>query len=166
MSVFAAKPWLGAYAPGVPTAVEEPTQTLVDMIEASVARFGEGVALEFFGATTSYQRLGEEISRVANGLSRLGVKAGDRVALVLPNCPQHVVAFYAILRLGAVAVEHNPLYTERELRHQFEDHGARVAIVWDKVYGDRARLPEGHGRDTASSPSTSPRPCRSASASP
>ncbi|MEB0303608.1 AMP-binding protein, partial [Mucilaginibacter sp. 5C4] len=81
-----------------------------------------------------YTQLGEQISRVANGLMRLGVKPGDRVALVLPNCPQHVVAFYAVLRLGAIVVEHNPLYTERELRHQFEDHGARVAIVWDKVY--------------------------------
>ena len=145
MSVFDARPWLNAYAPGVPTSIEVPTQTLVDMIEASVARFGQGVALDFFGATTTYQRLGEEISRVAGGLRRLGVKPGDRVALVLPNCPQHVVAFYAILRLGAIAVEHNPLYTERELRHQFEDHGAQVAIVWDKVYGAVRAFPKDMG---------------------
>ena len=52
---------------------------------------------------------------------------------MLPNCPQHIVAFYAILRLGAVVVEHNPLYTPRELRKQFEDHGAKHAIVWTKV---------------------------------
>ncbi|MEO6200605.1 MAG: long-chain-fatty-acid--CoA ligase [Cryobacterium sp.] len=142
MSVFDAKPWLSAYAPGVPTAVELGTQTLVDMIEDSASRFGDRVALDFFGATTGYQRLGEEIARVANGLRRLGVKAGDRVALVLPNCPQHVVAFYAILRLGAIAVEHNPLYTERELRHQFEDHGAEVAIVWDKVYATVRDFPK------------------------
>jgi long-chain acyl-CoA synthetase len=69
------------------------------------------------------------------------VRRGDRVALVLPNCPQHVVAFYAVLRLGAVVVEHNPLYTPRELRHQFEDHGARVAIVWDKVVPTVQDLP-------------------------
>ncbi|MDR0848388.1 MAG: AMP-binding protein, partial [Propionibacteriaceae bacterium] len=62
---------------------------------------------------------------------RLGVKAGDRVAIILPNCPQHVVAFYAIVRLGAIVVEHNPLYTARELRHMFEDHSARVVISWD-----------------------------------
>ena len=55
------------------------------------------------------------------------------MALILPNCPQHVVAFYAVLRLGAVVVEHNPLYTSRELRHQFEDHQARVVIAWDKA---------------------------------
>jgi len=69
------------------------------------------------------------------------VAAGDRVALILPNCPQHVVAFYAVLRLGAVVVEHNPLYTARELRHQFEDHGARVAIVWDKAAGAIREFP-------------------------
>ena len=134
MNAFANKPWLGAYAPGVPATITEPTETLVDMIEMSVRRFSGAVALDFFGATTSYANLGEQISRVANGLLRLGVKPGDRVALVLPNCPQHVVAFYAVLRLGAIVVEHNPLYTERELRHQFEDHGATVAVVWDKVH--------------------------------
>jgi len=145
MNVFAARPWLTAYAPGVPTAVEPATQTLVDMIDGSVARFGERIALDFFGATTSYARLGDQIARVANGLRRLGVKPGDRVALVLPNCPQHVVAFYAILRLGAIAVEHNPLYTQRELRHQFEDHGAKVAIVWDKVYATVRDFPQDMG---------------------
>ncbi|TFC59022.1 long-chain fatty acid--CoA ligase [Cryobacterium sp. TMT2-15-1] len=134
MNVFENKPWLGSYAPGVPSTIQEPTDTLCDMIETSARRFGSSVALDFFGATTTYAELGEQISRAANGLLRLGVKPGDRVALVLPNCPQHVVAFYAVLRLGAIVVEHNPLYTERELRHQFEDHGARVAIVWDKIY--------------------------------
>ena len=77
----------------------------------------------------------------AEGLRRLGVSAGDRVALVLPNCPQHVVAFYAVLRLGAIVVEHNPLYTPPELRHQFEDHGARVAIVWNSVADTVAEFP-------------------------
>ena len=60
---------------------------------------------------------------------------------MLPNCPQHVVAFYAALRLGAIVVEHNPLYTARELRHQFEDHGAKVAIVWDKTVDTIADFP-------------------------
>ncbi len=64
------------------------------------------------------------------------------MALVLPNCPQHVVAFYAVLRLGAIVVEHNPLYTEHELCHQFADHGAKVAIVWDKVADTVAAFPD------------------------
>ncbi|MET0974041.1 MAG: long-chain-fatty-acid--CoA ligase [Leifsonia sp.] len=132
--LFRDRPWLASYAEGVPADIDEPTETLVDMLDASVARFGSKVALEFFGAQTTYRELGEQVSRAAEGLRRLGVGPGDRVALVLPNCPQHVVAFYAALRLGAIVIEHNPLYTARELRHQFEDHGASVAIVWDKVY--------------------------------
>lgn len=145
MSVFAEKPWLAAYAPGVPATIDEPTETLTDMMEGSAKRYGRNVALDFFGSTTTYEELGEEISRVANGLRKLGVTPGDRVALVLPNCPQHVVAFYAVLRLGAIVVEHNPLYTDRELRHQFEDHGARVAIVWDKSYATVRAFPKDMG---------------------
>jgi len=135
MSDFADRPWLSSYGEGVPHDIAEPTETLVDMIWASTRTYRQGVALEFFGATTSYGELREEIARVANGLRKLGVGHGDRVALVLPNCPEHIVAFYAVLRLGAIVVEHNPLYTERELRHQFEDHGAKVAIAWNKVAG-------------------------------
>ncbi|MFJ3384248.1 MULTISPECIES: long-chain-fatty-acid--CoA ligase [unclassified Curtobacterium] len=132
MSIDTPRPWLAAYAPGVPHDIEEPTGSLVDLVEQSAKRFPKKVALEFFKRTTTYAELQDEIVRAANGLRKLGVTAGDRVALVLPNCPQHVVAFYAVLRLGAIVVEHNPLYTPRELRHQFEDHGARVVIAWDK----------------------------------
>ncbi|WP_411720649.1 long-chain-fatty-acid--CoA ligase [Mycetocola sp.] len=135
MSTFDTKPWLVAYAPGVPHEIDLPSGSLVDMVETAVTRFRRGTALQFFGERTTYAELGDQIDRAAEGLRRLGVEKGDRVAIVLPNCPQHVVAFYAVLRLGAVVVEHNPLYTARELRHQFEDHGARVVIAWDKVAG-------------------------------
>ena len=127
------RPWLHAYADGVPPEIEPVTETLVEMLDRSVKRHRRAVACEFFGAETTYGELGEQVARVANGLRRLGVTKGDRVALILPNCPQHVVAFYAVMRLGAIVVEHNPTYTGRELRHQFEVHGAVVAIVWDKV---------------------------------
>lgn len=147
-TAFSSRPWKSAYAPGVPFDIEEVTETLVDMIESSAREFRDRPALEFFGRTTSYAELGDEIARAANGLRRLGVTAGDRVALVLPNCPQHIVAFYAVLRLGAVAVEHNPLYTPTELRHQFEDHGATVAIVWDRLHAVVADFPDAMGVDT------------------
>ncbi len=127
------QPWVKNYQPGVPADIELPTESLVAMLERSVAEAGDAPALEFFGRRTSYAELGEQVDRAAEGLRKLGVRAGDRVALILPNCPQHVVAFYAVLRLGAVVVEHNPLYTSRELRHQFEDHQARVVIAWDKA---------------------------------
>ncbi|GAA5035094.1 long-chain-fatty-acid--CoA ligase [Microbacterium fluvii] len=140
-SPYESKPWLASYADGVPAQIDKPTQTLSQMIAASVVTHAKRPALEFFGAVTTYRELGEQIERAAEGLRRLGVTKGDRVALVLPNCPQHVVAFYAALRLGAIVIEHNPLYTGRELRHQFEDHGARVAIVWDKVVDTIAGFP-------------------------
>ncbi|HEY6801250.1 MAG TPA: long-chain-fatty-acid--CoA ligase [Agromyces sp.] len=127
------RPWIRSYAEGVPAEIELPTGSLYDLVRASVDQYGDHVALEFFDGTTTYAELGEQIERAAEGLRLLGVQKGDPVALVLPNCPQHIVAFYAVLRLGAIVVEHNPLYTPRELRHQFEDHGARVVIAWDKV---------------------------------
>jgi long-chain acyl-CoA synthetase len=125
-----------------------PKGSLVDLVDRSVRRYGCKTALEVFGARTSYRELGKLISRAAAGLKKLGVKAGDRVALVMPNCPQHVVAFHAVLRLGAVVVEHNPLYTDRELRHLFEDHGAAVAIVWDKAVERVRQLPADVGLRT------------------
>ncbi|MFC5790533.1 long-chain fatty acid--CoA ligase [Agromyces tardus] len=127
------RPWLASYAPGVPHELPDVEGSLYDLIRSSVDQYGDHVALEFFDKTTTYAELGADIERAAEGLRLMGVQPGDPVAIVLPNCPQHIVAFYAVLRLGAIVVEHNPLYTPRELRHQFEDHGARVVIAWDKV---------------------------------
>ena len=141
MTITTPRPWLSSYAEGVPPEIELPSGSLFDLLEASVSEYGDNVALEFFGSTTTYAELGEQVLRAAEGLRLLGVQKGDTVALVLPNCPQHVVAFYAVLRLGAIVVEHNPLYTPRELRHQFEDHGAKVAIIWNNVVETVQRFP-------------------------
>ena len=123
------RPWLASYAEGVPDEIEIPTGSLYDLVSDAIAEFPKSVALEFFGAETTYAEMGEQIDRAAEGLRLLGVQKGDTVALVLPNCPQHIVAFYAVLRLGGIVVEHNPLYTPRELRHQFEDHGAKGRVI-------------------------------------
>lgn len=135
------RPWTASYAEGVPEDLAEVTGSLVDIVEASARDYPDAPALQFFGRTTSYRDLQAAIDRAAAGLKALGVKAGDPVAIVLPNCPQHIIAFYAVLRLGAVAVEHNPLYTPRELRKQFEDHGAKHAIVWNKVVASVQEFP-------------------------
>ncbi|WP_295032676.1 long-chain-fatty-acid--CoA ligase [uncultured Microbacterium sp.] len=135
------RPWTASYAEGVPEDLAEVSGSLVDIVEASARDYPDAPALQFFGRTTSYRDLQAAIDRAAAGLKALGVKAGDPVAIVLPNCPQHIVAFYAVLRLGAVAVEHNPLYTPRELRKQFEDHGAKHAIVWNKVVASVQEFP-------------------------
>ncbi len=127
------RPWIASYADGVPADLDPVSGSLLDIVDASARDYPDAPALQFFGRTTSYRELVEAIERAAAGLRERGVGKGDRVAIVLPNCPQHIVAFYAVLRLGAVVVEHNPLYTPRELRKQFEDHGATTAIVWSKV---------------------------------
>lgn len=139
---YSARPWLSAYPDGVPPEISAVSGSLVDLIEHSVRTYRGHAALRFFGRTTTYRKLGEQIDRAAEALRRHGVRAGDRVALVLPNCPQHVVAFYAILRLGAIVVEHNPLYTAAELERQFTDHGSRLAVVWDKAASAVERLSE------------------------
>jgi len=141
MTVLSDRPWLANYADGVPDEIPLPEGSLYDLVAASVEIYPRGVALEFFGRETTYAELGAQIDRAAEGLRLLGVQKGDRVALVLPNCPQHIVAFYAVLRLGAIVVEHNPLYTPRELRHQFEDHEAKVVIAWNNVVASLQDFP-------------------------
>jgi long-chain acyl-CoA synthetase len=137
------RPWLRAYADGVPPDIVPPDQPLTVILDRAVARFRDRVGLDFYGSTTTYTEIGAAVSRAAEALRRLGVVAGDRVALILPNCPQHVIAFYAALRIGAVVVEHNPLYSAEELAHQLIDHGAKVVICWEKtaltVHGVAAR---------------------------
>ena len=138
---LAHRPWVKNYRPESNRDVALPETSLSHLMAEAVRTVPQKIALEFFGATTTYGELGDQILRVAEGLRKAGIQHGDRVALVLPNCPQHIVAFYAILRLGAVVVEHNPLYTSAELRHMFEDHGAKAAIVWDKIADNITSLP-------------------------
>lgn len=135
------RPWIASYADGVPADLAPVTGSLIDIVAASARDYPDAPALQFFGRETSYAAMQDAIDRAAAGLRDLGVRAGDPVAIVLPNCPQHIIAFYAVLRLGAVVVEHNPLYTPRELRKQFEDHGAKHAIVWNKVVDSVQEFP-------------------------
>lgn len=135
------RPWIASYAEGVPADLEPVAGNLLDIVAASARDYPEAPALQFFGRETTYRALTDAVEHAAAGLRALGVGKGDTVAIVLPNCPQHIIAFYAILRLGAIAVEHNPLYTPRELRKQFEDHGAKTAIVWSKVVATVQEFP-------------------------
>ena len=126
-------PWADSYAHGVPLHLDYGDTTVLDLLERSAEDHPDRPAIDFLGRVSTYAEVADEVRRVAGGLHERGVRPGDNVALVMPNCPQNLVAFFAVLRLGATVVEHNPLYTAAELRHPFVDHGARVAIVWDKV---------------------------------
>ena len=133
-SSYADRPWLASYPPGVPADYDFPKVPLTRLLDDASSSFPTGTALAFLGTTMTYRELQSAVDRFAGGLRGLGVTKGDRVAIVLPNCPQNVIAFFAALRLGAIVVQHNPLYTESELRHQLSDCGATVVVCLDRVY--------------------------------
>ena len=127
--------WFASYPPDVPHSLAPyPKEPLYALLRSAVAGFPDRPALAFFGARMSYATLLKEVERFSAVLAGLGVKKGDRVGMILPNCPEYVIAFFACQRIGAVAVGNNPLYTERELEHQIKDSGARVMIVLDQIY--------------------------------
>ncbi|MFL6138925.1 MAG: AMP-binding protein [Frankiaceae bacterium] len=134
------RPWLASYPAEVPPDYDFPAVPMTRFLDDAAAAFPTRTALAFLGSTMTYRELREAVDRFASALAGLGVRKGDRVALVLPNCPQNVIAFYATLRLGAVVVEHNPLYTAHEMGHQLADCGAVVAIVLDKVHETVAQV--------------------------
>lgn len=123
--------WHKAYAKGVPRSLDYEEITLHDALERTAKRFPDTVALIMMGKKITYRELNELVNRFANALTVLGIRKGDKVALLLPNIPQVVIASYAVFRLGAVVVMNNPLYTESELEHQLNDSGSRMAIGLD-----------------------------------
>jgi long-chain acyl-CoA synthetase len=127
-------PWIKSYEPSVPPRLHYPDITLGDMLAETVTKFPDHTALIFYGKKTSYSELNALVNRCANALSRLGVKKGDRVALMLPNIPQMVIAYYGTLRMGAIAVATNPLYHEHELEVQLKDSGAETLLAVDMFY--------------------------------
>ncbi|MBO0901004.1 AMP-binding protein [Cellulomonas sp. zg-ZUI22] len=122
-----------AWPQGVPRDIEIPDEPLTATLDRVLRDHPDRVAVDFLGQATTYRQLGAQVDRGTRALHDLGVRAGDRVALVMPNCTSHIVAFWSVLRLGAVVVEHNPTYTSDELAHQLADSGATVAIVWEQA---------------------------------
>src|SRR5699024_10052128 len=133
MSAFETKAWLKHYPEWTPHSLDYDETTLLDVYDNNLAINSEKPATWFFGKSQTYAELDRQVRRAAAGLRAFGVRPGDKVAIILPNCPQHIAAFYAVLKLGATVVEHNPLYTAHELEGPFADHAARVAIAWDKA---------------------------------
>ena len=123
--------WHKAYAPEVPPSIDYEDITLHDALERSASKYPEVTALIMMGKKISYRELNDLVNRFAGALTDLGIRKGDKVALILPNMPQTVIATYAIFRIGAVVVMNNPLYTERELTHQLGDSDSKLCICMD-----------------------------------
>ncbi len=124
-------PWVKNYDPGVPLKVGPVTASLPWLLLQAAAKTPRAPALAFFGRLITYQELAEQTARLALALKNLGLAPGERLGLLLPNCPQLVAAYHAALRLGAVAVMLNPLLTPKELKYQLADSGARRLVTLD-----------------------------------
>ncbi len=125
------KTWLSSYTAGVPVNIEFENLCIPDFLERSAREFPKHVALNFMGFTLTYRELKDMVDRFANCLVDFGIHKGDSVAILLPNTIQCVAAYYAILKIGAIAVMNNPLYSDKELLHQFKDSGSKVLVTID-----------------------------------
>ena len=134
----------GLYAPGVAYEIATPEHPIPEMVLEVASRYPERAAIDFFARQLTYAELAEDMRRAAGALHQAGVRPGDRVALVMPNCPQHAVAVLGTMLLGAVVVEHNPLAPSGELEGEYARHGARVTIAWSKSLDKLTFLGRGH----------------------
>jgi long-chain acyl-CoA synthetase len=128
------KPWLKWYPTEVPANLTYPDEPLYALLENAADQYGDRTATIFYGARLTYRQLRDEARRLAAGLIGLGLKKGERVAVMMANCPQAVISYFGVLMAGGVVVMVNPLYTERELRYQLGDAGARILIGLDLIY--------------------------------
>jgi long-chain acyl-CoA synthetase len=125
--------WLKSYAAGVPESVDFMDITLPEALTKTANKYPNNNALIFQGTKITYTQLDDMVSRFAAALKDLGVNPRDKVALLLPNLVQTVVGICGALRMGAVAVPNNPLYTDRELEHQFNDSGSETLLCLDTL---------------------------------
>lgn len=123
------------YADSVPETISIPDFPINRLLANAITEFPDRMAIDFLGRTFTYREIGEEVRRAVTVLQMYGVRKGDVVSLILPNCPQHYVAYYAITTLGATVAEHNPLAPAQQIEDQLELVGAKVVIGWEQTLG-------------------------------
>lgn len=128
------KPWLKNYDPGIPHTLDYPETTLFGLLEQSAAKYPDQACTIFKGAVITYKEMLGYVNRLATAFHDMGIKKGDRVGLFMPNTPQFVMAYYGLLKAGAIVVATNPLYTEREIVYQVNDAGVEVMVLMTNNY--------------------------------
>ncbi|XKE96017.1 AMP-binding protein [Metaplanococcus flavidus] len=128
------KPWLAHYPPEIPHTLDYESKPVQDYLTHTFEATPEKTAIHFMGKDMTYQELYDSAMKFASYLQGLGIKKGDRVAIMLPNSPQAVIGFYGILYAGGVVVMTNPLYTEREIAYQMKNSGAKAILAMDILY--------------------------------
>jgi len=127
------RPWQRHYDYDVPTTIRYPRVPAQNLLQVSVNAYPDKPALNFYGTETTFWQLREQILRMANALGALGVQKGERVGLHLPTCPQYVITYHAVLSLGAIVVNLNPMYTTQELKALAQNTGITTLITFDMV---------------------------------
>lgn len=127
-------PWLQSYPSYVSPNLDYPAKTLGQMFDETVKKTPDTLAIIFEGREITYKEFGDQVNRFATALADIGIVKGERVGLMGPNCPQWETAFFALLKLGAIVVQTNPMYVEREIDYQMNDSGATSIIVFEPLY--------------------------------
>ena len=136
MSDYQSKPWLSSYENGVPEKIEYDETCITEFLGKTAKEFPDIMALLFQGYKMTFRELDEMVDNFAAVLYDFGIKKGDSVAILLPNLITCVVSYYAVLKLGGIVVMNNPLYSDRELEHQFNDSNSKLLITLD-LLGNR-----------------------------
>lgn len=139
MSMWTAKRW-----PGIPREIDVPDESLLEALERAATLWPDRVAIDFMAEATTYRELWATVARAASVLDGYGVGKGDRVAISLPNCTSHMIAFYGALRLGAIVVEVNPTLSAPEIEFEMADSGAVVLLAWEHTLERLGPDPESH----------------------
>lgn len=144
------RPWFAHYDEGVPQEIDIPDIPLYQILDDAAKKYPKNIATRMvlkylplglaIQSKLTYRELDETANRFANALISLGVQHGDRVAVMLPNTPQTVIAFFGTLKAGATVVNTNPIYTARELEHQLKDSGAETIVIMSGLYDTLAKI--------------------------
>lgn len=128
------KPWLLQYPDEIPASLSYEEKPVHSYLTEASKNYADKIAIHFMGKELTFREVYDSALKFANYLKKLGVKKGDRVAIMLPNCPQSVIGYFGILYAGGIVVQTNPLYTERELEYQMDDSGAKVILTLDILF--------------------------------
>jgi len=131
---YESRPWLKFYLPEVAPDIEIPKKSAVETFNEATDKWKDRTAVVFYGRKMSYRELREHVDRFAAAMHDLGIKKGDRIALLLLNSPQFIIAYFGALKAGAVLTAISPFYVSPEIKHQIEDSGARMIICQDTLY--------------------------------
>jgi long-chain acyl-CoA synthetase len=138
-AIYESRPWLKFYLPEVPADIKMADKSAVEIFDEATDKWKGRTAVIFYGRKMSYRELRDHVDRFATALHDLGVKKGDRVALLLLNSPQFIIAFFGALKAGAILTAISPFYVSPEIKHQIEDSGATIIICQDNLYDNVER---------------------------